>query len=116
MASKTIYRVIFHNKGKVYELYAHSVGDGGIMGFVQIEELIFGEHTQVVVDPSEEKLKSEFAGVKRSFIPMHSIIRVDEVEKEGHAKISDAEGGNVTPFPVSMYGPGRGGNDPGQGN
>ena len=37
---------------------------------------------QVVVDPTEEKLKSEFTGVKRSFIPMQAIIRIDEVEKK----------------------------------
>ncbi|WP_435105265.1 DUF1820 family protein [Arhodomonas sp. AD133] len=106
MATQRIYRVIFHNQGKVYEVYAHSVADGGMLGFVQIEELTFGERSQVVVDPAEEKLKDEFSGVKRSYIPMHSIIRIDEVEKEGTAKISDAEG-KVTQFPgMPYYGPG----------
>ncbi len=108
MANQRIYRVIFHNQGKVYEVYARSVADGGLLGFVQIEELTFGERSQVVVDPAEEKLKNEFSGVKRSYIPMHSIIRIDEVEKEGAAKISDAEG-KVTHFPgMPYYGPGRG--------
>lgn len=111
MARERIYRVIFHNQGKVYEIYARSVADGGLLGFVQIESLTFGERSQLVVDPSEEKLKSEFAGVKRTFLPMHSIIRIDEVEKSGVAKISEADG-NVTHFPTPFYGPGgRGGND-----
>ena len=56
----------------------------------------------VVVDPSEESLKSEFSGVSRTYIPMHSIVRIDEVEKMGQSKVSKAEGGagTVTPFPV----------------
>jgi hypothetical protein len=35
-------------------------------------------------------------------IPMHSVIRIDEVEKEGTAKITDSKGGNVTPFPLPL--------------
>ena len=42
--------------------------------------------SSVVVDPSEEKLKTEFNSVKRCFIPMHSIVRIDEVEKQGTSK------------------------------
>jgi hypothetical protein len=56
----------------------------------------------MVVDPSEEKLKAEFSGVRRSFIPIQAIIRIDEVEKSGVAKISS--GDNITPFPVSLVG------------
>ncbi|MDR9433423.1 MAG: DUF1820 family protein [Spiribacter sp.] len=106
-AAERIYRVIFHNQGKVYEIYARGISDAGILGFVEIEELSFGERTQVVVDPAEEKLKSEFAGVRRTYIPMHAVVRIDEVEKEGQAKISDTDG-NVTPFPMPVYGPGKG--------
>jgi hypothetical protein len=59
----------------------------------------------MIVDPAEEKLKNEFTDVKRSFIPMQSIIRIDEVEKEGAGKITEAKGGNVSPFPFpSMAG------------
>ena len=105
-SAEHIYRVIFHNQGKIYEIYARNMSDGGLLGFVEIEELTFGERTQVVVDPAEEKLKSEFEGVKRTYVPMHSIVRVDEVEKEGTAKSSEADG-NVTPFPSSVYTPGH---------
>ena len=59
----------------------------------------------MIVDPAEEKLKNEFSDVKRSFIPMQSIVRIDEVEKEGTGKITQASGGNVNPFPFpSMVG------------
>ena len=64
--------------------------------------------TTVVVDPSEEKIKSEFENVKRTYLPMHSIIRIDEVDKAGTSKISQVEGGNVAQFPMPMYTPGDG--------
>ncbi|MEX0732910.1 MAG: DUF1820 family protein [Aquisalimonadaceae bacterium] len=107
MTKKRIYKVAFFNRGQVYEIYAHHVGQGTLMGFVEVESLAFGERTQVVVDPSEERLKAEFEGVKRTYIPMHAVIRIDEVEKPGAGKISDA-GGNITPFPVHGFGPGTG--------
>src|ERR1700754_1587260 len=99
MASSHIFKVLFVNQGKVYEIYARKVGHGNLFGFVEVEELVFGERSSVVLDPSEEHIKSEFAGVKRSFLPLHSVLRIDEVTKRGAAKITQLEGGNVTPFP-----------------
>ena len=98
--NKQLYRVSFHNQGKIYEVYARGVADTGLFGFVQLEDLVFDERAGVVVDPAEERLRDEFSGVTRTFIPMHSVIRVDEVTRRGQARIRDAEGGNVTPFPL----------------
>ena len=97
MADK-LFRVSFINQGKVYEVYARSVTQDFLFGFVTIEDLVFGTQTELLVDPSEERLKSEFAGVGRSHIPLHALIRVDEVEQGGTARITPLEG-NVTPFP-----------------
>ena len=97
-----IYRITFLNKGKVYEVYAKQVYQSELYGFIEVEDYIFDERSQVVVDPSEEKLKAEFSGVKRSFIPIQAIIRIDEVEKGGISKISS--GDNITPFPISLIG------------
>ena len=110
MTAKTVFKIVFMNQGQVYEIYARSVGHGSLFGFVEVEELVFGERSSVVVDPSEEKIKSEFDGVKRTYLPMHSILRIDEVEKQGVSKISKAEGGNVAQFPMPVYTPG-GSND-----
>jgi hypothetical protein len=110
MAVRKLYKVIFMNQGQVYEIYAQSVGQGSLFGFIEVEELVFGERTTVVVDPSEERLKDEFDAVKRTYLPMHSIIRIDEVEKPGVSKVSSVEGGNVSPFPMPIYTPsGQGG-------
>jgi hypothetical protein len=104
-----VFKVIFLNQGKVYELYAKAVHQGELYGFVEIEELLFGEASQLLVDPAEERLKSEFQGVKRSLIPIHAVIRIDEVEKEGQSKIREVgKTANVTPFPAPLYTPGKG--------
>jgi hypothetical protein len=104
MATSHIFRIMFVNQGKVYEVYARKVSHGELFGFIEIEELVFGERTSVVLDPSEERIKGEFAGVKRTFLPMHSVLRVDEVKKHGVSKITMLEGGtNVTAFPLPVY-------------
>ncbi len=97
---RTVYKIVFHNQSKVYEMYARAVSQGSLYGFVEVEEIVFGERSSVVLDPSEESLKNEFKGVKRTYIPMHSIIRIDEVEKEGTPRIHNREEGDhtVTPF------------------
>lgn len=100
MAQAPIYKVIFYNNSKVYELYARAIYQSDMYGFIEIEEFVFGEQSQIVVNPGEEKLKNEFSGVTRSYIPMHSIVRIDEVEKEGTGKIVDSDGAsNVRHFP-----------------
>ncbi|MGC3980668.1 MAG: DUF1820 family protein [Steroidobacteraceae bacterium] len=108
MAASHIFKVVFTNQGKVYEIYAKKVSHGALWGFVEVEELVFGEKSAVVVDPAEERVKAEFEGVKRSYLPMHSILRIDEVEarKQGTSKISVVEGANVTQFPMPIYTPG----------
>ncbi len=114
MNAEPIYRVVFLNQGEIYEIYVKNVYQSDLYGFLEVEGFLFGERNQVVVDPSEERLKSQFSEVARSYIPMHSIIRVDEVEKEGVGKITEVKGsGNVTPFPTFPYGPGSGGKKPG---
>ena len=111
MASSHIFKIMFVNQGKVYEVYARKVGQGRLFGFIEVEELVFGERTTVVVDPGEERIKPEFTGVKCTMLPMHSILRIDEVKKQGTAKISALEAGsNVAQFPMAMYPPA--GNDP----
>ena len=100
---KKIYRVTFLNQSKVYELYARNVNHGYLPGFIEVSGLVFGERSSVVVDPSEERLKQEFAEVSITHIPFHSMIRIDEVAKQGTAKISDAASGStITPFPSNL--------------
>lgn len=87
-----IYRVIFIQHEKIYEVYARYLTEESLMGFIEIEELIFQEtKSDLVIDPTEEKLQNEFKDVKRCYIPLHTIMRIDEVMKEGSARVVDAD-------------------------
>lgn len=102
MPAQSVYKVIFQNGNQVFEVFARAIYQSDMWGFIEVEEFVFGERSQIVVDPSEEKLKNEFSGVTRSYIPLQAIIRIDEVDKEGSARISEvpAGKGNVSSFPV----------------
>jgi hypothetical protein len=101
MSSKHLYRVIFHNHGKVYELYARGAGSSGMYGFVEVSDLVFGDSEGLVIDPTEERMRDEFKDVKVLHLPMHSVVRIEEVESRGTCIIRDRESGEkVTPFPV----------------
>lgn len=97
-----IFRISFLNNGKVYQLHAQQVTQGELYGFIEVRELLFGEHTSLVIDPAEEKLQAEFSGVERLILPMHAVIRIEEVEKHGQNKILEMDGSisNITPFPL----------------
>ena len=113
MANQPVYKVIFHNGNQVFEIFARQIYQSDMWGFIEVEEFVFGERSQILVDPSEEKLKSEFKGVKRSYIPLQAIIRIDEVDKEGSGKISEpgAAAGNVSSFPFAGIPPGQQGGE-----
>lgn len=87
MPEKHIFRVTFVNQNQVYEIYAKRVYQGDWYGFIVIEDFVFGETSAILVDPGEEKLKTEFEGVKRCMVPMHEVIRIDVVAQRGTAKI-----------------------------
>jgi hypothetical protein len=85
VSKETIYRVSFVSQGEVYEVYARNVSQGGLFGFIEIEELVFGE---------------------RSKLLLHSVLRVDEVEKAGRGRITSGEG-KVATFPMAIMPPGK---------
>lgn len=104
-----IYRVLFYQQDKLYEVYAKYLTEESLMGFIEIEELIFNDtKSGIVLDPTEEKLRAEFKSVKRSYIPLHAIVRIDEVVKEGVARIKPftgeikKSGNNVSHLPLHV--------------
>jgi len=96
-----LFRVAFLNHGKVYELFCTGISTSDLLGFVEVSGLVFGEKDSMVVDPTEEKMRDEFDGVEILHLPMHSVLRVEQVRKKGQAVIRDRESGEkVTPFPI----------------
>lgn len=100
--AKTLYKITFFNHGKVYELYAHRVVSGQLWGFTEVADLVFDVHEGLVVDPTEERLRSEFGHTKVLHLPMQSIVRIEEVDQKGQSSIRDPATGEsvVTPFPM----------------
>lgn len=107
MSKDTLFHVRFMGENqRQYDIYAEEVFQGELYGFVVLRGLVFNKSSAVLVDPSEEKLKTEFDGVEQTMIPMHAVIRIDEVKQRGTPKVTEASGdGVVTAFPSSIYTP-----------
>lgn len=106
MTSKNaMYKITFLSQGKSIELYAREVSSSGLWGFIEVGDLVFEPAGEgLVIDPTEERLREEFAGTKRLHLPMHAVVRIEEVERRGVCRIRDAATGEkVVPLPV----PGR---------
>ena len=103
-----LYRVAFLNHGKVYELFCRGVNTSHLLGFLEVTGLEFDNKDSLVVDPTEEKMRDEFEGVEVLHLPMHSVLRVEQVNMKGQAVIRDRESGEkVMPFPIQPGGRGR---------
>ncbi len=102
MTDKRLYKIIFLNQGKVYELFARGVSSSGLWGFIEVSELVFESGEGLVVDPTEERMRQEFANARVLHLPIQAVLRIEEVEKRGQCLIRDRESGEkVTPFPLS---------------
>lgn len=101
MKKSNVYKIKFIQLGEIYEIFARHIYQSEMYGFIEVEEYIFNRDKQLVVDPTSEKLKNEFLNVERSYIPLNSIVRIDEVDELGEAKITENKG-QVSPFPLNI--------------
>ena len=85
--SDLLFRVVFSHNGATCELFAKYICEDSLMGFVEVEDLVFSDSSKVVVDTNEERLQQEFKGVKRTYIPLHSVMRIDEVAYKDCGKV-----------------------------
>ena len=79
--SLIIYRIIFSYEGKTQELFAKYISEESLIGFVEVEELLFSTGTSII-NTQEELLRDTFEGVKRTYLPLSSICRIDELSSE----------------------------------
>ena len=99
---KKLYKITFQSQGRTLELYARHVDTSGLWGFTQVSDIEFEHSEGIVVDPTEEKLREEFKNTKVLYLPMHCIVRIEEVEKRGPLSIRDAASGEkIMPFPLA---------------
>lgn len=100
--TKKLYKVTFLHLGKSYELYARQVVSSALWGFIEVGELVFEPAGEgLVVDPTEERLREEFKDTRVLHLPMHAVVKIEEVERRGSLAIRDAaDGQKITPFPL----------------
>ena len=101
MKDDAVFRILFTQGEKSCEVYARYISEETLMGFIEVEELVFSENSSLVPDSAEEKLKAELSNVKRCYIPMHAILRIDEVMSVAKAREDGPvkRAGNVSHFP-----------------
>lgn len=87
MKSKTLYRISYITNNEVYELYAKAINSNDLLGFISLTDLVFEVNTGVVIDPIEERLKTEFSEVRTLHIPIQNVLKIEEVEQKKSCKI-----------------------------
>lgn len=102
----TLYKILFVHHNKLVGLYVEQIFQSDIFGFIEIEGFVFNHNKGLVVNPAEENLRQEFEKVKRSFIPMQNILRIDEVSEQGEFRVAefkkeDSKQGNSSLFPFA---------------
>ena len=57
MSKKGIYKIVFMQTGEIYEVYAKSIYQSDMYGFIEVEDYIFDQNSQIVVDQVKRNLK-----------------------------------------------------------
>jgi hypothetical protein len=107
---KTYYRVSFTRDQELYQVCARRVQASDLYGLIEISDFVFPQ-SKLVYNPGEERLRREFEGIQRTFLPYHAIVRIDEVldTQESEIKIVPLQalpGGQARPpEPVRLKSP-----------
>lgn len=74
-----LYKVVYLHQSQVQEVVVKQIYTSDLYGFIEIEEFALDYDQSLIVDPAKEKLQQEFSQVRRSYIPIQHILRIDEV-------------------------------------
>jgi hypothetical protein len=78
--SNTYFKIqFFDGKKELLTFFARSVNPSSYIGLIEIADIMFMD-SDILINPEDEKIRKEFKGVKRTFLPLSSIIRIDEIE------------------------------------
>ncbi len=101
---KTYYKITFSNENELYQVCARQVVSSDLYGLLEIGEFIFPEN-KLLYNPGEERIRREFEGIKRTWIPYHAIVRIDEIsdERESEIKIVPLESPKPRPDTEKIF-------------
>ena len=75
--------------GKIYSLFAKQVeASPELYNMCVISEIVFQERKNLIV-PTDDEVRNEFSKVKRLFIPLNNVLRIDELENLNEKEVSD---------------------------
>lgn len=75
-----IYRIIFTQLETLQEIYAQYLSEETLMGFIEADTLLEFDSEQHLINPKE---------VRRCYIPLHNIVRIDEISVHNDSEVKD---------------------------
>lgn len=76
----SLYRVVLQSQDGHCEFYAVRVAQGHLPAFLEIEQIVFCDRaTGDGANAAQERLRSALAAVKRCYIPLAHVVRIDEI-------------------------------------
>ncbi|MBI3992395.1 MAG: DUF1820 family protein [Candidatus Lambdaproteobacteria bacterium] len=82
----TYYKVTFSSENELYQVCARNVSTSDLLGLIEIGDFIFPQN-KLVYNPGEERIRREFEGIQRTWIPYHAIVRIDEISDSRESEI-----------------------------
>ena len=60
-------------------IHAGNVNPSSFLGLIEVSDIVFMNSSSIVINPDDEKIRKEFKDVERTFLPINTILRIDEV-------------------------------------
>ena len=86
-APASLYRVVLQSPDEQCELYAVRVAQGHLPAFLELEQIVFADRASGHASAAQERLRSALAEVKRCYIPLARIVRIDEIAYAAAAEL-----------------------------
>ena len=81
--SKSLFKITFTDEeDKTITVHAEEVSPSSLLGFIEAAELVFPDPSDIIITPADNKARTLFKDVKRTYIPINRIIRIDELSSD----------------------------------
>lgn len=79
--SGVVYRVHYaKEKEPLCEILARQVGPADILGFIEISDFVAPRPSGRILRPDADRVEREFEGVRRTFVPISDVRRIDAID------------------------------------
>ena len=80
--NKKYFKIIFYDEEhKPLTVCAQNVHPSNILGFIDVEKLIFMDPSNIILTPDDDKIRNIFKNVEKIMLPLNHIIRIDELNE-----------------------------------